>query len=229
MDTISLKASKRDGKMKPGASRRAGQVPCVVYGNVDENLHLQCEEASLHRAFQKAGESTIVELDVDGAKVPVLFKDISFDPITDRETHVDFYALNMKEEIETTVPVHFEGEAPAVKSLSGVFVTVHEHVTVRCLPSDLPRSITARVDGMTEFHSSVSVKDLELPKGVKIMEAPETLLATIQEPRKEEEIAPPVAAVPAEGAVAAGAEGAAAVPGAAAPTAAAPAADGAKK
>jgi large subunit ribosomal protein L25 len=220
MDTISLKATQRDGKTKPGASRRAGMVPCVVYGNVDANMHLQCQESLLHRAFMKAGESTIVELDVDGTKVPVLFKSVTWHPITDREEHVDFYALNMKKEIETQIPVHFEGEAPVVKTQGGVFVTVNETVTVRCLPADLPHSLTVDITKLAEFHDSVTVKDIQLPKGVTVMEAPETLLATIQEPRKEEEITTAATAA-GDGASATG-EGAAAAPGA-------PAADAGKE
>jgi large subunit ribosomal protein L25 len=223
MEKISLKASARDGKAKAKALRRDGRVPCVVYGSVEGNMHVECAERELHKAFAKAGESTLVELDVGGKTVPVLFKSVSFDPVTDREIHVDFYAVNMKKEIDTLVPVHFEGESPAVKELGGVFVITHDHVRVRCLPADLPHSLNVNVSGLAAFHQSVQVKDLDLPKGVKLMDEADTVLATIQEPRKEEEIAPAPAAA-TEGAAAPGAEGAPAAEGAT-PAAAAAAAD----
>ncbi len=225
MDMVSLSATARDGTVTPKAMRRSGQVPCVVYGHEVKNLHIQCDELALHKAFVKAGESTLVELDIGGKKLPVLFKAITFDPISDRETHADFYAVNMNEEIETLVPIHFEGEAPAVKDLGGVFVVTHESVRVRCLPKDLPHDLPVSVLGLAAFHDILSVKDLTPPKGVTIMDAPETVVATIQEPRKEEEIAPPPTAT-AEGAAAAAttAEGQPAAEGAAAPGATAAAA-----
>lgn len=227
MDTITLSASARDGKTKPNVLRRAYQVPCVVYGTVEKTLHVQCDEKALHKAFVKAGVSTLVELDVGGKKVPVLFKEVTFDPITDREMHVDFYAVNMKEEIEAPVPIHTEGESPAVKSEGGILVLPQNTVRVRCLPADLPHAFTINISSLAAFHDVITVKDLVVPKGVEVLESPETVIATVQEPRKEEEIAPAPAADAA--AAAPGAEGAAA-PGAApadgaAPAAAAPAGD----
>jgi len=224
MDMIPLKAAPRDTATKPNKLRRGGTVPCVVYGHDMKNLQVVCAERELHRVFAKAGESTLIELDMDGKKIPVLFKDITFHPISGREEHADFYAVNMKEEIETLVPVKYKGEAPAVKDLGGVFITAHEAVTVRCLPADLPHELTVDISGLAEFHMSITVKDLHLAKGVKVMEGADTVLATVQEPRKEEVITPsPTEAVPAEGA--APAEGApAAEGGAPAASGAAPAA-----
>ena len=222
MDMIPLTAAVRDPKVNPRVLRRQGQVPCVVYGHEARNMTVQCKESELHRAFAKAGESTLVSLEISGEKTPVLFKDVSFDPVSDREVHVDFYAVNMKEEIEASVPVHFEGVSPAVKDQAGVLVTPHDHVKVRCLPADLPHALTVSIESLVEFHDVVKVSDLKLPKGVKVMDAVETVLATVQEPREEEVIAPTpteaaalegAAAVTAEGApAAAGAEGAAAAP-----------------
>lgn len=217
MQMIPLSAAARDTKANPKALRRENQVPCVVYGN-KQQLTLQCPAKELHNAFVKAGESTLVELAIGDKKIPVLFKHVDFDPVSDREIHADFYAVDMKAEIETMVPVRFEGEAPAVKTLGGVFVIVHDHVKVRCLPADLPHSITVSVSGLEAFHASVGVKHLQIPKGVKVIDGVETVLGTIQEPRAIEEIviAAPVAA---EGDAAAaaipGAEGAPGADGAA--------------
>ncbi len=213
MDMLPLQAQARDPNAKPKQLRRTGKVPCVVYGTIDQNMVIQCDEKVLHKTYQKAGGSTIVELDVGGKKVPVLFKHITFDPITDREMHVDFYAVNMKQEIEAPVPVHFEGESLAIKDHGGIFVVGHSSVRVRCLPSDLPHSLTMNISRMVSLHDIVSAKDLVVPKGVQVLDAPETVIATIQEPRAEEVVVAPTAeataAATAEGAAAAGAEGAA--------------------
>ena len=213
MDMLHLKAAARDLKTRPKVLRRSKQVPGVVYGN-GVQMPVQCVELELHQAFVKAGESTLVELDVGGKKIPVLFKHVDFDPVSDREIHADFYAGNMKAEIETTVPVHFEGESPAVKTLGGVFVVGRDHIRVRCLPGDLPHSITADVSTMEQFRATLSVKDLKLPKGVSVVESANTVIASIQEPRAEEVVQVAAVATPVEGTAAAGVEGVPAAEGA---------------
>ncbi|MBI3332368.1 50S ribosomal protein L25 [Candidatus Peregrinibacteria bacterium] len=206
MEMVKLSAQARRDKLTPRTLRAAGSVPCVVYGSEVKNLQIECPIMPLHKAFVKAGESTLIELDVAGKRIPVLIKDITFDPVSGRETHVDFYAVDMKKEIETTVPVRFEGEPIAVKELGAIFVASHDHVRVRCLPADLPHDLPVDVSGLAEFHDTVKVSALKLPKGVTVMEGPETVLATVQEPRKEEEIAPPTP-TPEEAAAAAAAAG----------------------
>lgn len=211
MEMIPLSASARDRKAKPSALRKSGKVPCVVYGNEIESMPIEVSLKDLHKTFVKAGESVLVELTVDGKKIPVLFKDITFHPVTGNETHADFYAVNMKEEIETQVPIHFNGESPAVKELNGVLVTSHNELTVRCLPTDLPHDLPVDISSLAAIGDVLTVAQMSLPKGVKIMEEAETVIASIQEQRAAEE---ETVAAPAEGEAAA-AEGATPAEGAA--------------
>lgn len=215
---VPLSAQARDLSVAAKVLRRSGKVPCVVYGHETKSTPIQCDLQALYKAFVRAGESTLVELDMNSKKVPVLFKDITFDPVSSDPVHVDFYAVNMKEEIETKVPVTLTGESPAVKDLSAILLTPLSEVTVKCLPSDLPHQLEVSIVSLVQFGDTVHVKDIQLPKGVAILDDADSVLATVQEPRKEEVV---VAAAPAEGA--ATAEGAAAAPGA--EGAAAPAAD----
>ena len=184
MDTISLKANARPNDTTAKAIRKEGQVPCVIYGNLD-NTTIQCEHNDLYRAYAKAGESTIIELDVDGKNVPVLVQAIQLDPITDKIIHTDFYAVDMKKEIDARVPVQFEGESPAVKDLGGILIHPHDHVTVKCLPKDLPHSLTVSLENLKEFGDTISVGDIAVPNGVKIVDENDVVVATVQEKRKE--------------------------------------------
>jgi large subunit ribosomal protein L25 len=224
MEMVPLKASAR-AKGNPNELRRANAVPCVLYGNAVKSTNIQCVSMELTKAFTKAGENTLVDLDIDGTKVPVLFHELQYDPITGRITHVDFYAVNLKKEIEAPVPLRFTGESLAVKDFAAVLVTVQNHVTVRCLPMALPRDIEVSLTQLTQLHAAVKVSDLNVPAGVTILDNPETVLVIAQEQRKEEEVAAAPAAT-AEGVPAAGtatAEGVPAAGAAAAPEAAAPA------
>lgn len=183
MKMISLKAQARTKDIKTNALRKSGHVPCVLYGNDTDNLSLECAIGEITKAYIVAGESTLVDLDTGSTTIPVLFHDIQFEPVTDTILHVDFYAVDMKKEIEAKVPVVLEGSAPAVKELGGVLVTTHDHVTVKCLPGNLPHNLSVNIESIVDFHTSVTVADIVVPDGVAILDDPEVVIATAQEPR----------------------------------------------
>ncbi|MDP7069662.1 MAG: 50S ribosomal protein L25, partial [Candidatus Peribacteraceae bacterium] len=202
MKMLPLKAEARSAEILAKIIRREGNVPCVLYGNDTENVSLQCDYSEIYRTYAKAGKSTLVELDAAGKTVPVLFHSIDFEPVSDRITHVDFFAVDMKKEIEASVPLHFVGESEAVKGLGGVMVSVMDHVTVKCLPTALPPSIDVSIEKLVEFTDSITVADIVIPNGVVIQDSKDAMIATVQEPRKEEviEVAPAEGEEGAEGA-----------------------------
>lgn len=188
MDMVPLSAQARVSDKTSKQLRRDDTVPCVLYGNKMENTSLQCTHKLLLQAYRKAGESTLVELEIaDGKKLPVLFHQVDLHPVSGNILHVDFFAVNMKKEIEAKVPVHWIGEAPAVKELGGVLVANIDHVTVRCLPVNLPHELTVDIGKIAEFGDAVTVADIQVPEGVIILEEPDQVIAAAQEPRQAEE------------------------------------------
>jgi large subunit ribosomal protein L25 len=204
-NTVPLAASARTKDENLVNMRRAGKVPAIIYGNV-ANTMVQIEEMPLKKAHMKAGESTVVELDIDGKKVPVLFQKIDCDPVSDRMIHVDFYAVNMKVEVEAEVQIRFENESPAVKD-GAIFVTALHEVLVSALPANLPHDLALDLSKLVDMGGNLTIADLHAPQGVTILTAPETVIVIAQEPRAEVvEEAPVAAATPAEGAAAPAAE-----------------------
>ncbi|MBT3293215.1 50S ribosomal protein L25 [Candidatus Peregrinibacteria bacterium] len=183
MDTISLTVTARSSDVTVSALRRDGKVPCVIYGNEQGNQALECVYGEVYKAYASAGESTIVELILGDTMIPVLFHEIQQDPVTDKVIHVDFFAVNMKKEIEAQIPLEFEGESPAVKDLGAMLVTAQDHVQVRCLPSNLPHKISISVESVLEIGSSLQVSDITPMNGVEILDDPTVVLLTAQEPR----------------------------------------------
>ena len=208
MKMIPLKSEARDGKVAVNPLRRSGKVPCVLYGNAFANMTISCDHSELFRVYTKAGESVLVEIDVAGKKVPALFHDVAFAPVRNEIIHVDFYVVDMNKEIEANVPIVFLGIAPAVRDSGAVLVTVLDHLTIKCLPGDLPQHLEASIESLMEFNDAIHVSDVKIPAKVKAMEDAASVVATVQEPRREvvEEV------VPAEGELAPGATAEGAVP-----------------
>ena len=212
MEKLPLKIQARSTQESVNAMRARGQVPGIVYGNI-KNTPIAVEEQVLKKTYIKAGESTLVELDLDGKSVPVLFHAIDFDPVSDRMIHADFYAVDMSKEVEAEVHIRLTGESPAVKDLGAILVTALHVVTVKALPANLPHELTVDLSKLAEFGATLTVADIQVPTGVTLLSDASEVIVIAQEPREEEVEAPPVAeaaataegATPAEGAAAPGA------------------------
>lgn len=190
--TIVLKAEKRDvfGR-KTEDLRKNGLIPAELYGHDTENLHLSVSSKDFRKVFTEVGGNVIIDLEVNGNKHPVLIHDSYIDPVTDDFKSIDFYKVKMDEEITSFVPLEFIGVSPAVKDLDGIFVKAMDEIEVEALPADLPKSIEIDISGLSELGQSLFVKNITVLGKFKIVVDPNTVIATVSEPKEEEiEIAP---------------------------------------
>lgn len=189
MEKINLKVTLR-GEENLKQEREKGMIPAVLYGQKKENKSLWLEELAFGKVFEKAGENTVVVLDLEGgAKDNVLICDYQIDPLSGKFRHVDFLRINMKEDVETNVPLVFVGEAPAVKEKGGILIKVLDEVEVKCLPGNIPQEFEVDLTKLVNFEDVIAISDLTIPEGVEILDDPETVIASVSEPRSEEELA----------------------------------------
>jgi large subunit ribosomal protein L25 len=175
-------------------------IPAVIYGPKQEPLSVLIDRNEFERMFKKAGESTVIDLVGLAAPIQVLVKDVSFAPIKGGIMHVDFYALEKGKEVVTHVPLHFIGEAP-VTAVGAVVNKILHEVTVACQAADLPAHIDVDLALLVDAEAKITVADIVCPKGVRITEAPEDVVALSEVMTEVEvETAEPVAAadVPAQ-------------------------------
>ena len=190
MSNISIQATKRtvNGK-RVKALRNAGKLPAVLYGYNVENQQIELSEKDFTKVFKSAGESTIVNLSVDGKTYPVLIHEVHSHYLNDHPIHVDFYAVNMTEKIKVKVPVHFEGESQAVKALGGTLLKNLTEIEVECLPGDLPQAIEVNISSLNTFEDAIRISDLKVGNQVTILGSSEEVIVNVAPPRSEEEIA----------------------------------------
>ena len=188
--TISLKSTVRQeiGK-KADKLRKQDMIPAVMYGNKIAAQNLAVNYIDFKRVYEKAGESALVELDLVGKKLNVLIHDIQLAPMSGKITHIDFFQVNMKEEVETEIPLEFVGEAGAVKALGGVLIKNMDSIEVKCLPADLPEKYEIDISKLATFDDVIAVKDLKISDKVEILLDGETVIALVAAPRTEESLA----------------------------------------
>ena len=165
-------------------------IPAVIYGKKISSKNLWVDLLEFKKAYSRAGENTIIELDIEGKnKANVLIYDTQFNPLNENFSHVDFFQIRMDEKIETEIPLAFTGEAPAVKELGGVLVKNMDDVSISCLPADLPSKLEVNIENLKTFDDRFTISGLDVSEKVKILLEPETVIALVSPPRSEEEIA----------------------------------------
>ena len=190
METITLEVQKRDETGKSMRSAAGARVPATIYGNDIEVGKLWIDAVTLAKTFAVAGTNIVISLVVDGGKpVNVLIYDFQRDSVSDDFIHIDFYAVNMKEEVEAEIPLVFIGEAAAVKELGGTLIKNNDTLVVRALPADLPREIEVDISKLATFEDGITVADVIISDKVKISLEAEATIASVAAPRTEEEMA----------------------------------------
>jgi len=184
---------RKDFGKKLASARAAGKLPVVAYGKKDKSTPYFVDAKDFSKVWEEAGESQIVTLQIGSAKKDVLIHDVTLDPLKDLPIHVDFYVIDSTQKVEVKIPLEFKGVAPAAKALGGILVKVLHEVEVSALPKDLPHELYVDISSLATFEDRVTIKDIVVPAGVKIIfpHADEVVaLAAAPHEEKEEEAAP---------------------------------------
>ena len=105
-------------------------------------------------------------------------------------THVDLQEVRLDRPITASVSVNLAGgdSAPGVKE-GGVLSQVLREVNVEALPLEVPEHIEVDVS-MLEIGATLRISDLVAPEGATLLDDPESVVATITAPTREEVVEP---------------------------------------
>lgn len=166
--------------------RKAGQVPAVIHDHGKESIHVQGDFIKLVKTYATAGKHHPVQLKVGGKQHLALIKDVDFDPAKHQMRHIVFQAIKQNEETDAEIPVVFlaDAEIPAERK-SLLVLKQLDHVEVKALPRDLPDELTVDPSLLVEVGDSLSVADIQAPKGVTIVTPAETQIAIVEMPKDQ--------------------------------------------
>lgn len=182
MKKISLSVTPRKvlGK-KVKKLRKEGVLPANVYGKDVKSESVQVPFKEFEKVYKEAGETGLVELQVEGKVRPVLIHNIQFDPVSHEPLHADFYQVNLKEKVKTMVPLSFVGEPAAVTNKVGILLEQLSEVEVEALPTDLPENIEVNVEKLANIDEQITVGDIKAPTGVTLLTDAGQVVAKIGE------------------------------------------------
>jgi large subunit ribosomal protein L25 len=182
--TLPLTARAPEGSRSARRLRRDGLVPGVMYGGGDAPQHFAVDARTLRNTLAHAGQ--VIEVTVDGgSSTNVLIKDVQRHPVRGEAVHVDLLRVRMDVAIHATVPIEFHGQesSPGVTE-GGIFNQELREVNIEALPGDIPDTIVHDVSGLV-MNETVTLDVLVAPSGVKLLDEPDTVIATITPPTVE--------------------------------------------
>jgi len=182
-EIISLSAEPRPsiGKGAARATRRAGRVPGIVYGDGKEPMPISFEPRELSRAVGRAGFfATLVDVSVEGTVHRTLAREVQLHPVTDSALHVDFMRVGAGAQVHVSVPVSFinQDNSPGLRR-GGILNVVRHNIDIVCSVDAIPDRLVVDLDGL-EIGDSVHIETVALPEGVRqVLSSRDSTIASI--------------------------------------------------
>ena len=185
--TVTLNAENRSDSGKGFARklRASGRIPAVVYGQGGEALPVSIDahetDLLLHRI---SIDNTIVDIEVPGEKdkISTLIREVQVHPFKPNILHIDFYRIEVGVELDVDVPLHLEGTPAGVKLEGGILQQIVHDISVRCIPSLIPDSISHDISAMV-IGDVLHASELTIPEGVTLMIDEERTICLVDAPR----------------------------------------------
>lgn len=189
MATKTLNATHRTvvGK-QVGALRRAGQLPAVLYGRNRDALAIQLDALAATNTLRRISGAELLDLVVDGEVHKSLVREIQRDFIKGHLLHVDFYEVAMDRTLRVQIPINLVGSSPAAKSGDAVLVHGVTEIEIECLPGDLLLRVEVDLGELREVGQAIFVRDIYVPRTIKVLTDGDELVARLTYARAEEEV-----------------------------------------
>jgi len=183
--------------------RDSGFIPGILYGGKDPNAKISVEKKLIKNILNSESFlSSVLDLDLDGNKLKVIPRDVSYNVISDEPIHIDFMRVVPGTKIILEIPVKFINniDCPGLK-IGGVLNIVRRKIELKCPAENIPEEIIVDLKGL-EIGTSIKISSIKLPENVTpTIVGRDFVIATVAAPTvmKEPE-------KPAEGAAVEGAE-----------------------
>jgi large subunit ribosomal protein L25 len=169
-EILSLSAAPRPrtGKGATRAMRRAGRVPAIVYGDGEEPVAISLEPRELARMLARPGLfATLVDINVNGASLRTLPRDVQYHPVSDAPLHVDFMRIGAGAQVTVTVPVVFiNHERSGGLRRGGILNIVRHGIEMVCSVDNIPDRLVVDLDGL-DIGDSIHIGAVTMPEGAR--------------------------------------------------------------
>ena len=167
--------------------RKVGIIPANIFGHHETSQAVQIDAVAFDQLVRAHRATSIVALrqSDNGATQTALIRHVQHDPRSGKIIHVDFFRVSLTERITSKVPLHFVGEAPAVKIEGGVLLRLMDALEVECEARDLVEFVEVDVTSLTEIDALIHAEDVKLPASYTLLTDPKEGVAKVAATRAE--------------------------------------------
>ena len=216
MKTVTIEGQLRTGFGKTATRQLRSQqlVPGVIYGGAQEiNFYAP---AAAFKNLVYTPSFQVAEVKLDGKTYRTILKDLQFDKVDDKLTHIDLLELVEDKKVIADIPLKFIGVSKGVKD-GGKLITKMKSLKVKTFPKYLKEQIEVSIDNL-ELNGNIRVEDVK-EQHYEILNSPRIPVASVvltRQLKQEEAVTPAGGAAPAAAAATPAAATAAPAKGAAA-------------
>ena len=178
MSEVKLVATARTefGKGAARRTRRAHQIPAVLYGHGTDPVHVALPGHDTMLALKHA--NALFSIELEGKAQLAIAKDVQRDPVKNVIEHVDFLIVRKGEKVSVDVQVHVTGEsAPGT-----IHVVDQQTLSLEAEATSLPEAVEVSIEGL-EAGTIVRAGDITLPGSATLEGDPEAIVLTISLPQ----------------------------------------------
>jgi large subunit ribosomal protein L25 len=171
-DQLSAQMRTKVGSRPSKYLRMQGRIPCSIQGEGQANVDVSIDAADFARARRE--HVHLFDIAIDGGSTePVMVREIQWNAMGDSINHIEWLRVVRGQKTEAEVDLEFIGH-----SAGGVLTHSLTRITISCLPSEIPDSIEAKVEGM-EPGDTLHISDIVLPEGAEHVMDPGITVATV--------------------------------------------------
>jgi len=178
---VSAKSRSQLGSRANKRLRDQGFVPGVIYGHKEAVVPVTLVKKELTGHLGHGAH--LFDLALEGKSEKVLVKEVQYDHLGIEVIHVDFARVSLDEKVEITVALELKG-TPKGEAEGGVLQQIISELEIECLVTDIPEVIRHNVSDLAK-DAVLHIKDLTLPKGVRLLQDPDLIVATVREIAEE--------------------------------------------
>ncbi|HET8843470.1 MAG TPA: 50S ribosomal protein L25 [Ktedonobacteraceae bacterium] len=167
--------------------RATGLLPANIFGQGTKSQTIQLSTLDFDRLRNGHHTSVVIVLRIEGTLLPqmALVRHVQRHPITEKVLHIDFLRIDLKERVTARLPLHFEGDAPAVKAEGGMVLHLLETLEVECAAGDIIQFLSADISHLESIDAMLHAKDIKLPPNYTLLADPDEPVVKITQPRGE--------------------------------------------
>lgn len=173
MKTYKIKGEKRTetGKKEAKRLRKAGIVPCVLYGGKENHNFTAMHKDFINMVYSP--DVFVVEIDLDGEMHRGVVQEIQYHPVTDKILHIDFFEVFEDKPFIVSLPIHHTGSSIGVKN-GGKLRVSRRYLKVKGLLKHMPDVIEIDITKVT-IGSTISAGELNFDN-LEILDPPTAMV-----------------------------------------------------